>query len=180
MIEGNMLDVADRHHILQEARRLVYAHLYWLQTDGGLPTWGLVGIAPEIGVRESRRIMGEYIMTELDCTSGLKGQEHPDIVVIADHTLDMHNSFDLPVANGPYGIPFRCLRPRGFGNLMVASKAASFSHIAASACRLQRTVMRLGEVAGTAAAMAVSDGVDPGMVEIDVLKSRLNEHESRN
>ena len=178
MIEGNMLDVAYRHRILHEARRMVHAHLYWLQTEGGLPTWGLAGIAPEIGVRESRRIMGEYIMTELDCTAGLKGQDHPDIVVIADHTLDLHNSFDLPVTNGPYGIPFRCLRPKGFDNLLIASRAASFSHIAASACRLQRTIMKMGEVAGTAAALAVSDGIDPGMLEIDVLKDRLSLQES--
>jgi len=178
MIEGNTLDADCRKPILQEALRRVYAHLYWLQTAAGLDTWGLVGIAPQIGVRESRRVMGEYIMTEHDCMTGLNGQDHPDIVVTADHTLDLHNSFDLPVANGPFGIPYRCLRPRGFGNLQVASKAASFSHVAASACRLQRTVMRMGEVAGTAAAMAAAEGIDPGAVQIDALKEQLIANES--
>jgi hypothetical protein len=54
----------------------------------------------------------------------------------------------------PYGVPFRCLLPVEFDNLAVACRGASFSSVAASSCRLSRTMMQLGQAAGTAAALA--------------------------
>jgi hypothetical protein len=60
----------------------------------------------------------------------------------------------------PYGVPFRCLIPRGWRNLLVAGRAAGFSSIAASSCRLTRTMMQLGQAAGTAAAIASARGID--------------------
>ncbi len=78
------------------------------------------------------------------------------------------------VPNGPYGVPYRCLLPRGPRNLMIACRAASFSHIAASSCRLSRTMMTLGQAAGTAAAFAVRQHVSPAQVDITWLQAELN------
>jgi len=57
----------------------------------------------------------------------------------------------------PYGIPFRCLIPQDSKNLLIASRAASFSSIAASSCRLSRTMMQLGQAAGTACFIALNN-----------------------
>jgi hypothetical protein len=74
---------------------------------------------------------------------------------------------------GPFGIPYRCLLPRGVKNLLVASRAAGFSHIAASSCRLQRTLITLGQAAGNAAALAVKHHVDPRGIDIAELQALL-------
>jgi len=77
------------------------------------------------------------------------------------------------VPNGPYGVPYRCLLPKGVNNLFIASRAASFSHIAASSCRLSRTMMTLGQAAGNAAGLCVRHGVAPRQVPLDELRDAL-------
>ena len=57
-----------------------------------------------------------------------------------------------------YGVPYRCLLPRGTENVLIAGRAASFSAIAASSCRLSRTMMQLGEAAGVAAHLSCKNG----------------------
>jgi len=189
MIEGNAVLEGDYARLMHEGHRRVLEHFHWLQTldpseggrwtrfvrDTGYGTWTICGIAPRIGVRESRRILGDYVLTEHDCRAGVRGQTHTDVVTISDHAVDLHGRkgrhWEMP--NGPYGVPYRCLLPRGVGNLMIASRAASFSHIAASSCRLSRTVMTLGQAAGTAAAMSVQRGVPPRGVDVAELQAAL-------
>jgi hypothetical protein len=166
-------------------------HFYWLQRlppgddsrwtrfvrGTGYGTWSIAGIAPRIGVRETRRILGDYVLTEHDCRLGVKHQKHNDVVAITDHAVDVHGRkgrlYELP--NGAYGVPYRCLLPRGVENLYIASRAASFSHIAASSCRLCRTMMTLGQAAGNAAAMAAKEGATPRQINVPELKRKLQE-----
>jgi len=107
----------------------------------------------------------------------LRGQKHEDLVAINDHAVDIHGAksrlYEVP--NGPYGIPYRCLLPRETRNLFIASRAASFSHIAASSCRLCRTMMTLGQAAGNAAAMAIKEHVSPRDIAIGELQKRLQQ-----
>ena len=77
------------------------------------------------------------------------------------------------VPNGAYGVPYRCLLPKGVENLYIASRAASFSHIAASSCRLCRTMMTLGQAAGNAAVMAVRQGLKTRQVDVAELQAEL-------
>ena len=111
-------------------------------------------ISPALGVRETHRLIGQYVLQEQDLEDGLEKQRHPDVIAFADHALDFHGSRpSRELTNGPYGIPFRCLLSREMDNLLVACRGASFSSIAASSCRLSRTMMVLGQAAGTAAAL---------------------------
>ena len=142
-----------------ECRRRVPAHWHWLQSDyGEFRSFRLKWLAPVLGVRESRRIVGEYVLSEDDLRAGLSGQEHNDIICIADHALDTHGGSARRAGcvefSEPYGVPFRCLIPKGFDNLLIACRGASFSSLAASSCRLSRTMMQLGQAAGTAAWLA--------------------------
>ena len=175
MLTGDPLDRVHFADLRREALRRVYAHFYWLTSEGGYRGYTLSGIAPEIGVRESRRIIGEYVLNQLDVQGGLPKQDHADIIAIADHSLDLHGpgGFDQALPNGAFGIPYRCLLVKGLTNLMIASRAASFSHIAASSTRLSRTIIKLGEVAGTAAALAVHEDAALRQIDVEALKGEL-------
>lgn len=186
----NMLPTMEGHELLnqlrssktgytrahQECTRRVHGHWHHVQrVCPEFKDWRLTWIAPALGIRESRRVVGEAVLTETDMINGLPGQGHPDIIAIADHALDTHGRHsrgcsELPC---PYGIPFRCLIPKGWTNLLVACRGASFSHIAASSCRLSRTMMALGHAAGLAAHQALANGVGWHDLDVQQLRSAL-------
>lgn len=143
-----------------ECKRRVKAHWHFIQTHWPeFREYRLIWIAPILGVREGHRVICEKMLTENDINQGLSKQSEPDIITIADHAMDRHgeSSRGCLELDEPYGVPFRCLIPKGWSNLLVACRAAGFSSIAASSCRLTRTIMQLGQAAGTAAAMAARD-----------------------
>ena len=189
MISGNAVVCMEHSELMQEAQRRVLAHMYqiqrlppddpWARASGGKgwSTWAISAIAPRIGVRETRRMVSEYVLTENDCVGGLGRQTHKDHVAIADHSIDIHGRghLSVPFLRGPFGIPYRCLLPRGMHNLMIASRAAGFSHIASGAVRLQRTLMTLGQAAGNAAAIASKRRIGVAEVDIAELQARLRE-----
>ena len=146
-----------------ECARRIRAHWHHLQTVfPEFQSFRLSWVAPGLGVREGPRLVGRYILTEHDLLAGLSGQIHDDIVTIADHARDTHGADTGRAGTGelsqPYGVPFRSLLPKEFDNLAVACRGASFSSVAASSCRLSRTMMQLGQATGTAAALAVHGG----------------------
>lgn len=165
----------------QECRRRVYA--FWHHVQRGWPEFQrfrIAWIAPALGVRESTRIVGEYVLTLHDLRAGLSKQEHPDIVTIADHSIDRHGAGGIGGEMlEPYGVPYRCLIPKGFKNLLIACRGASFSSIAASSCRLSRTMIQLGQAAGTAAALAQEQDVDLPNVPPEALRIRLREQHAQ-
>jgi hypothetical protein len=121
-------------------------------------------------------VVGEYVLTQHDLLAGLEKQDHPDIIAIADHAMDVHGAGGKHVhgeLKGAYGIPYRCLIPKGQTNLLIACRGASFSHIAASSCRLSRTMIALGRAAGVAAAMAATSNASVGKIDVAALRCSL-------
>ena len=175
MMEG--ADLIERGYpgAMAECQRRVRAHWHWMQKTQ-YSGWELVSVAPMLGIRESYRVVGEYVLREQDVIGGLSQQRHPDIIAIADHSLDTHGAGGVHAkVPGPYGIPYRCLVPKGgWTNLLVACRGASFSHIAASSCRLSRTIMQLGHAAGLAAAQAVRTGRGVGEVDVAAIQQQLD------
>ncbi len=117
-------------------------------------------VAPKIGVREARRIVGEYVLNENDVRGGVVTD---DAIAIGSWYLDFWGqvlSKEEKVVP-PYGIPYRCLLPRGVDGLLLAGKAISGTHIAMSTARVQPTVAMIGQAAGLAAALAASRGSQP-------------------
>jgi hypothetical protein len=142
-----------------ECARRVRAHWHHMQTVfPEFQRFRLSWIASALGVREGPRLIGRYVLTEYDLDAGVHRQTHNDIIAIADHAKDTHGTDTARIGTGelnyPYGIPFRSLLPLHIDNLAVSCRGASFSSIAASSCRLSRTMMQLGQAAGTAAALA--------------------------
>lgn len=187
MVKGNALLHTEHNQLMREAHRKVLAHFYKLQqlppddrwaypTRGkGWGTWSISAVAGRLGVRETRRMVTEYVLNENDCAGGLSQQNHHDIVALADHHIDIHGSHRIPYTypKEPFGVPYRCLQPQGVRNLLIASRSAGFSHIASSAVRLQRTIMTLGQAAGNAAAMAAENRVGVKEIDVKALQARL-------
>ncbi|MEZ5277632.1 MAG: FAD-dependent oxidoreductase [Opitutaceae bacterium] len=162
-----------------ECRRRIRSHWHYLQTSfPEFQHFRMTWVAPGLGVREGPRLVGRYVLTEHDLIAGLSDQSHDDIVTIADHARDTHGADTGRAGTGevkqPYGVPFRCLLPVEIENLAVACRGSSFSSIAASSCRLSRTMMQLGQAAGTAAALAKKNSLCSfAAVSPDTLRSSL-------
>ncbi len=138
----------------------------------------LAATAAQIGVRESRRIVGEYVLTRDDV---LEARAFDDAVARSAYPIDIHNpsgsgtvTHRLP-PGASYEIPYRCLVPRIVDGLLVAGRCISTSHEALASTRLTPTVMTLGQAAGTAAALAVANGVRPRDVNYATLRARLTD-----
>lgn len=133
--------------------------------------------------RESRRFVGDYVLTQNDCMSG---RDFPDTVAHAGWPIDLHNPKGLYSGKeGPFfsnthipltKIPFRCLYSKNISNLLFAGRCASVSHIALGTARLENTIACMGQAVGTAAAMCVQKNIDPrelGEKHLDAFRQRL-------
>jgi hypothetical protein len=147
-----------------------YVQTRWPELRGYRRCW----TAPGLGIRESVRVLGEYILTEHDLAAGLSKQIHPDIITLSDHSMDRHGEGGGgKEVHEPYGVPFRCLIPKDMSNLLVVGRAASFSSLAASSCRLSRTMIQTGQAAGTAAALFSKADCDFRRERGDALRGKL-------
>jgi hypothetical protein len=155
-MEGNEAAGLGEEAAYTECIRRVKAHWHFLQTNWSeFRIYRLTWIAPMLGMREGLRVVCEKMLTENDIRLGLNKQRDPDIIAVADHPFDRHGEGKgCRELDEPYGISYRCLIPKGWSNLLVVGRSAGFSSIAASSCRLTRTMMQLGQAAGTAAALA--------------------------
>ena len=120
----------------------------------------IAATATQIGIRESRRIVGLYTLTAQDI---LGAQTFPDAIARSAYPIDIHNpsgagttTFRL-APDAAYEIPYRCLVPAEVERLLVAGRCISTTHEALASTRLTPTVMTLGQAAGTAAALSLAD-----------------------
>ncbi len=155
---GEEFNKLDCRAAYDECRRRVLAYWHYLQSEWtDFRYFRLKSIFPRIGVRESFRVKCEYMLTEFDL---MNRYCHPDIIARANHMVDRHGMKHTgKVVTDPYGIPYRTLLPQGTENLLLAGRMAGFSSLAASSCRLSRTMMHLGEAAGNAAADAIEQHI---------------------
>ncbi|MFE0787737.1 FAD-dependent oxidoreductase [Streptomyces mutabilis] len=117
-----------------------------------------------IGVRESRRVLGDYQLTGHDI---LAARTFPDVIAHGAYPVDIHN----PRGSGTvlkrvprgsfYDIPLRCLVPRGTERLLVAGRCISGTHVAHSSYRVMPIAMATGHAAGVCAALTVRHGRGP-------------------
>jgi hypothetical protein len=137
----------------------------------------LLEIAPQVGVRETRRILGDYQLTEDDVLSCASFEDTIGVNawMVEDHVAgDVHFRWqDIPNCRGFNHLPWRMLLPRGLNNLLVAGRCASMTHGGQSAARVSGGCFVMGEAAGTGAALAIEAGVSPRQVDVPTLQQRL-------
>lgn len=127
-------------------------------------------LAPKIGVREQRRILGEAVVTANDL---VQGRIPEDSVHITQRPFDIwkrgHDAMTAYPEVRPYGIPYRALVPRHLDGLLVAGKHMSGTHLAMASYRVQCLLGQIGQAAGVAAAFCATRGIPPRALEFDDL-----------
>ena len=139
----------------------------------------LLDTAVQMGVRETRRIVGEYILNEEDIRQqtifedsvGL-GSAFVDIHNVDGPGMDRRSGFHLP-PGGYYSIPYRSLVPQKVDGLLVAGRCHSCTHEAAGSTRWMTQCMVMGQAAGTAAALSIREDVPPRDVDVEQLQNML-------
>ena len=175
IIDGKCIIDQPLDELYDIGKNLVDKHWAKLHTYTHFKDYEFDSYAPMLGIRESYRVVCRYVLTQNDLLDGLPKQKHEDIITLADHPMDLHgDNSSLKILNEAYGVPYRCLIPKGLDNLLVAGRGAGFSHIAASSCRLSRTMMSLGHAAGFAAWLCVSEEMAVWDVPVNRVQAEMN------
>lgn len=133
----------------------------------------LVESASMLGLRETRRIEGDFILTGEDIRTKRK---FDDVIFLAGNSIDIHsgNSTNYQPAEGDaYEVPYRILLPKKIKNLLVAGRCCSLDRLALAAVRVMPPVFAMGQAAGTAAAICVHESVEPAAVSVKELQENL-------
>lgn len=183
---GTQDSIADTEEIRHDLIKMAYGMWDYVKHSGACQAdnWELdfVGFLP--GKRESRRYIGDYVMTQNDVRAG--GQ-FEDIIAYGGWSMDDHHPAGIRTsepptvfhpAPSPYGIPYRTLYSKNINNLFFAGRNISVTHCAMSSTRVMATCALLGQAVGTAAAIAGKyDATPRGVYQhyIDELKQTLME-----
>lgn len=163
------------------------------------------GVAPMLGVRETYRTFCERMLTESDLyiristTNMVEGDNLNKKIAVGNHSVDIHyvvkdspksgvQNIDTQKINAdlrPYGVPYGCLIPKGLSNVLVASRGAGLSHIAAASFRLNKDIMQLGWAAGKAASLYIDNEFKGGtkdfrFIDVDLLQEKMDFYKSVN
>lgn len=173
----NPLDPAHLTEASIDGRRQIAAAVEALRHVPGLEGIRLAQSATQMGIRETRRIMGRYRLTLEDLAAG---RRFTDSVAVCRFGVDIHEpapGAGVPSGHGakmqPYEIPYRCLVPAELNGLLVAGRCISGSHEAHASYRVTGTCMALGQAAGLAAARCVAQGLQPAELDGVALSAAL-------
>ncbi|HEY5519600.1 MAG TPA: FAD-dependent oxidoreductase [Candidatus Limnocylindrales bacterium] len=137
----------------------------------------VVGTSPSIGVRESRRVIGDYQLTREDVLTARRFDDEVALcgAPIEDHGPGGGTEWQYVPGGAVYGIPYRALLPRNLDGLLVVGRCFSSTHDAHASARSMATCMAMGQAAGTAAAMAALGNCMPRNVPPHELRNMLIE-----
>ncbi len=177
---GNAMDGTDAQELSDAeslGRRQIAGVAQFLREVPGFEQSYIVDIAPQVGIRETRRVLGGYVLTESDV---LECASFEDTVGVNGWPLELHLKGDvefrwpaIPESRGFNHLPYRMIVPRGLHNLWVSGRCASMSHEAQSAARVSGACFVMGQAAGTAACLALGAGVEAAALDSSVLQTRL-------
>ena len=163
------------------ARRQMISLIYYLQTKGfrgkKLDRHVLSSVSRHIGVRETRRIVGEHFLTTEEVTHGTV---FDDAVAVGTYHLDYHwpdtmlrGDTGITTMVEPYHIPLRAMTPKGARNLLVPGRGASGDQMAMSSFRVMAPVSQMGFAAGKAAQICARDGCGIDAIDLQGLRKMI-------
>lgn len=178
-VRGLAMDGTDARELSDAevlGRRQVASVMRFLREVPGFENAYIVDIAPQVGIRETRRVHGHYMLTESDV---VECADFDDTIGVNGWPLELHVQGDVQwrwPAEGSRGfnqLPYRMTVPPLLDNLWVAGRCASMTHEAQSAARVTGACFVMGQAAGTAAGLALERGVTAADVPVGDLQSRL-------
>jgi hypothetical protein len=177
---GSAVDATDALQLSAgeiEGRRQVVEYFRFLRGEvPGFQDAYIVEIAPQVGVRETRRLEGRYRLTGEDI---LGCADFDDAIGVNAWPMELHVAGDVEWRFFPDGsrgynqLPYRMLVPARVTNLLVAGRCASMTHEGQSAARVSGACFVMGQAAGTAAALALRSGAALDTLDIGALQRRL-------
>jgi hypothetical protein len=159
-----------------EGRRQCKEMFEFIRTAPGFEKSYIVEIAPQLGIRETRRITGEYSLTEADI---LGCADFADTIGAQGWPVEQHAEgrvdwrFQEPGSRGYNQMPYRMIVPQGVDNLLVAGRCASMTHDGQSAARVSGPCFVMGQAAGVAANLALASGCAANAVDVGALQRKL-------
>ncbi|MGY4228678.1 hypothetical protein ACVMIH_006039 [Bradyrhizobium sp. USDA 4503] len=160
-----------------EGRRQAVEAFRFLRTVPGFENSYIVDLPPQLGIRETRRVIGGYMLSGEDV---LGCASFEDSIGVNGWPKESHVPGDvifefppIPESRGYNELPYRMLVPEGVDNLLVAGRCASMTHEGQSAARVSGACFVMGEAAGTAAALALSGNTIPRDISIEKLQQQL-------
>lgn len=159
-----------------EGRRQALEYIRFLRDR--VPGYGhaqLASLSTQVGVRESRRVLGTYTLTRDDILTAAKFADGIALcgAPIEDHHAGTGTRWEYLPPGETVDIPFRCLCPTGVSRVLVAGRCLSATHDAHAAVRSMGQCMAMGQAAGAAAAIAVLDGIDVHDIDVARLQAGL-------
>ncbi len=164
---------------IQAREQVLELFLFMKNNIPGFEKAELLMTANEIGVRESRMIIGKYVLTGDDLKNCTKFE---DSIAFGNYDIDIHNPEGSGTSHyyfGPgeyYSIPYRSLVPQKVSNLLVAGRCISADHDAQASIRIMPIVCTIGEAAGTAAALCAGTGIKPENLDTVKLREILKQN----
>lgn len=177
--------------ILEQRKQAEHTIKFCRKYIPGYENAWLIDTAPMLGVRDARRIIGEYVLTGEDLASN---RRFPDAICRDMHAFDAHHPTELGhikhikrvkedgsidkvyvTPGGFRDIPYRALVPLKIDNLLTAGRNISCDFMGQSGTRLVLACMNMGQAAGTAAALSIKEGVTPRKLNVKHLRSKLIE-----
>ena len=166
----------------REGRRQAFVYEAFLRDMvPGYEDAKIIGLSHHIGVRETRRVYGNYRLTREDC---LNARQFKDAVLlcgapIEDHRQARDGTSETQWAyvrdHMAYGVPYGTLVPKGRDELWVVGRCFSATHDAHASCRSMAQTMSMGQAAGIAASMSLTEDRGAGDVDVKRLRDRLYE-----
>lgn len=160
-----------------EGRRQAVEAFKFLRTVPGFENSYIVDLPPQLGIRETRRVIGGYMLSGEDV---LGCASFEDSIGVNGWPKESHVPGDvifefppIPESRGYNELPYRMLVPDGVDNLLVAGRCASMTHEGQSAARVSGACFVMGEAAGTAAALALSGNTIPRDISVEKLQQQL-------
>lgn len=165
------------HGEIEGRKQIQQIQKYLLKYVPGFENAYLDRVAPFLGLRETRRIVGKYVLNQDDILSCRKFE---DGIAVASYPIDIHHptggDCTLMWCGDCYDIPYRSLVPLEVENLLVAGRSISTTHEALSAIRVMAPCMLMGEAAGRAAKMAIKENIKVSEVNTDELRAEIKAH----
>src|SRR5882724_9885225 len=162
-----------------EGRRQAVDAFNFLRTVPGFENSYIVDLPPQLGIRETRRVIGGHMLSGADV---LGCASFNDSIGVNGWPMESHVAGDvifkfppIPQSRGFNELPYRMLIPEGIDNLLVAGRCASMTHDGQSAARVSGACFVMGEAAGTAAALALSGNTIPRDIAVEKLQQALRE-----
>lgn len=178
--DGSAIDGTDVHQLtrgeIQGRRQVRETFDFIRQVTPGFQDSYVVDIAPQIGIRETRRVVGPYQLTEEDVLSCV---DFDDTIGVNGWPVEAHVQGDVefrfaPVESRGFNqLPYRMLLPQGIDNLLVAGRCASMTQLGQSSGRVTGPCFVMGQAAGTAADISLAAGVPAAAVTVTELQRRL-------